>query len=342
MPRLPRRTFTGALLAGSLAPALALAARETRPRDAPSSNAATAPGVAALPVSETLLLWPGVAPGLPNPAPVEQLIERSTQSEIHDRALTGVTQPRMAVFRPAKANGAAVLIFPGGGYRLVVVDKEGFELGAWFAARGYTAFVLFYRLPGDGWAAGADIALSDAQRAMRVIQRDAARFGFDPQRVAAMGFSAGGHVCADLATRFDARTYEPVDAADELSARPLCIATIYPVVTMSAPYAHAGSRHRLLGAAPSTAAEAAHSAQLNVRSDTPPAFLLHAADDDVVPVENTLLLHAALRAKGVESELHVFAHGGHGFGLRRAAGKPVAVWPELFEAWARTRNWVNA
>jgi len=226
------------------------------------------------------------------------------------------------------------MITPGGGYRHIVIDKEGYELGRWLSARGFTVFVLFYRLPGEGWAAGPDVALADAQRAMRLIRHRARDYGIDPQRVAAMGFSAGGHLCADLLTRFDARVYDPVDAADRHSARPDAAAPIYPVITMSAPHAHAGSRNLLIGANADAALEAAHSPDRNVPANAPPVFLLHAEDDNVVPVENALLLRAALRAKGIPVETHLFAHGGHGFGLRKTLGKPVAVWPELFLAWA--------
>jgi acetyl esterase/lipase len=234
------------------------------------------------------------------------------------------------------------VIIPGGGYRWIVMDKEGFELGRWFAARGITAFVLFHRLPAEGWAAGPDVVLSDAQRAMRIIRARAATWGVDAQRVAAMGFSAGGHACADLMTRYANRTYAPQDAADSLSARPFVAAPIYPVVSMSAPLAHAGSREKLLGSAPTPALERAHSPHLNVTRDSPPCFLLHAADDDVVPFGNSLLLHAALRAHDVPVELHLFEHGGHGFGLRKALGKPVEAWPDLFIAWARTHGWIQA
>ena len=131
--------------------------------------------------------------------------------------------------------------------RRVVIDKEGYEMGHWLAERGFTVFVLFYRLPGEGWAAGPNVALSDAQRAMRLIRSRSGDYGVDPERVAAMGFSAGGHLCADLATRFAAHTYDPVDSADTLSARPLLAAPIYPVISMTAPIAHDMSRELLIG-----------------------------------------------------------------------------------------------
>jgi acetyl esterase/lipase len=329
-----RRTW----IAGSLCAGLArVASAQTPPPAAP----APLPSGLVQP-RETLDLWPGGAPGAPARPLTETVNERSTDPQIADRAVFGISQPRLAVFRPLRPNGAAILIAPGGGYRWVVIDKEGYELGRWFAERGITAFVLFYRLPGEGWAAGRDVALADAQRALRLIRHGASGYAIDPARIAVMGFSAGGHVCADLATRFATATYAPRDAADALSARPSIAAPIYPVVSMSAPQAHPGSRLLLLGAAPTPELEHAHSPHANVTADTPPCFLLHAADDDVVPVENTLLLHAALRARRVPVELHVFAQGGHGFGLRKAFGKPVGAWPELFLAWSRTQGWIDA
>ena len=284
--------------------------------------------------SETIDLWPNGAPGKPASALVETVNERSTDAQLTDRAVFGISRPRMAVFRPSRPNGAAVMITPGGGYRWVVVDKEGYELGRWLSARGFTVFVLFYRLPGEGWAAGPDVALSDAQRAMRLIRHRASDYGVDPERVAAMGFSAGGHLCCDLTARFATQTYQAVDQVDTLSARPFVSAPIYPVVSMSAPFAHAGSREKLLGPNPSLAAETLHSPHLQVPDNAPPVFLVHAEDDDVVPVENSLLFRAALRTKNISVETHLFTHGGHGFGLRKIAGRPAAIWPELFLAWA--------
>ena len=322
-----RKLIAGVALAGLAAGAAA----QTAP---PATGGALPPGLPE--PTETIDLWPEGAPGAPTTALVETVNERSTDAQITDRAVFGISRPRMTVFRPDRPNGAGVLVTPGGGYRWVVIDKEGYEIARWLCARGFTVFVLFYRLPGEGWAAGPDVALADAQRAMRVIRARARDFAIDPARVAAMGFSAGGHVCADLAARFDTRVGEPVDAVDMLSARPFCAAPIYPVVSMSAPHAHPGSRTLLLGANPTPAQEAAHSPDRCVPANAPPHFILHAEDDDVVPVDNALLLRAALKARGVAVETHLFQHGGHGFGLRRAAGKPVEVWPELFRAWAQT------
>lgn len=288
--------------------------------------------------NETIDLWPKGAPGTPVGGLKETVNERSTDPQLTDRAVYGISHPRMVVFRPSRPNGAAVLITPGGGYRWVVVDKEGYELGRWLSARGYTVFVLFYRLPGEGWSAGPDVVLQDCQRAMRLIRHRATSFGVDPERVAAMGFSAGGHACADLAARFAVPVYDAVDQADSLSARPFVAAPIYPVIAMSAPMAHAGSREKLIGAAASAALESAHSPHLNIPANAPPHFILHAEDDDVVPVENALVLRAALRAKNIPVETHLFTHGGHGFGLRKTVGKPVEAWPNLFTAWAHLQG----
>lgn len=279
-------------------------------------------------------LWPGAAPGMPAIRPNETVRERSGDPALTDRALLHIVRPRLAVFRARNPNGAAMLVMPGGGYSWVVIDKEGYEIGPWLAARGVSVFVLFYRLPQDGWAAGANVALSDAQRAMRLIRHRAADFGVDPARVGAMGFSAGGHVCADLATRFATRTYAPVDVADRQGARPFLAAPIYPVVSMHRPDAHEGSRRNLIGESPDAAAARLHSPQEQVTPACPPCFLVHAEDDDVVPVENSLLLRRAWREQGLAVDTHLFMQGGHGFGLRRAAGKPVGVWPDLFLQWA--------
>jgi len=269
-------------------------------------------------------LWPKGAPGMPAIRPPEAVRERSTDPGYNDRILTDIARPRLAIFRPARPSGAAVLIMPGGGYSWVVIDKEGHEMARLLAARGIAAFVLFYRLPHQGWAAGPDVPLADARRAMALVR---AQRGVDPRRVCAMGFSAGGHVCASLLARFG-------DAA----ARPDAAALIYPVVSMSAPNAHAGSRRNLIGERATAAVERAYSPHLHVPADAPPAFLLHAEDDASVPVANTLLMRDALRARGIATETHLFPDGGHGFGLRLARGKSVEHWPDLFLAWGRYRR----
>lgn len=288
--------------------------------------------------TETIDLWPNGAPGMPAHPPTEQVTERSPDHSVNDRAVTGITRPRLVVFRPRIPNGAAIMLMPGGGYQRVVIDREGYELARYFSDRGFTCFVLFYRLPGEGWKDAPNTPLQDAQRAMRLIRSRVRDYALAPERIAAMGFSAGGHLCADLATRYNAHVYEPIDAADTLTAKPFVAAPIYPVVTMIPPLAHEGSRELLLGKNASLALEKAHSPQLNVTADTPPCFLCAAEDDPAVPVENTVMLRAALKAHKVIVETHLFANGGHGFGLRKAIGKPVEIWPELFLNWARTQG----
>ncbi|MCJ2184488.1 alpha/beta hydrolase [Novosphingobium sp. 1949] len=326
-----RRSFVGASLLAGLTIARGEGRAQTAPPHAPG---ALPPGLPQ--PAETIDLWPSGAPGMPTPPPVETVAERAQDPLVTDRAVRGIARPRLVVFRPDRPNGGAVLLTPGGGYKHVVVDKEGYEMARWLAARGFTAFVLFYRLPGEGWAQRADVPLADAQRAMRVIRQRARAFAIVPERVGTMGFSAGGHVCADLAARFATRVYAPLDAADALSARPVCAAPIYPVVSMDPAIAHVGSRALLLGPAPSPQSEAAHSPDRTVPADAPPHFLLHAEDDAIVPVDNTLRLRAALKGRSIAVETHLFTHGGHGFGLRKALGKPVEAWPELWRAWART------
>jgi acetyl esterase/lipase len=313
-----RRHLLAAGLAGTLLPA----ATHARDRAAPVEPDAS------------FGLWPGEAPGLLDPALQDHVLVRGDAS-FPDRAMGHIRTPRLDVFRARAPNGAAVLITPGGGYQRVVVDKEGYEIGGWLAARGVTAFVLFYRLPGDGWRDAPNVALADAQRAMRLIRAQAAKWRIDPKRVAAMGFSAGGHLCADLAARFGRKVYAPIDAADALDARPMLAAPIYPVVSMDPAFAHSGSRTLLIGKDASPELMAEHSPERQVGKDTPPCFLCHAEDDATVPVRNSTALRDALKAAGVPVETHIFERGGHGFGWGRLTkGKPVHAWPELFHAWA--------
>ncbi|MFL6863568.1 MAG: alpha/beta hydrolase [Allosphingosinicella sp.] len=288
--------------------------------------------------TETIDLWPNGAPGAPAVLPVETVKERSKDPAYNDRYALGIVRPRLVVFRPKRPTGAAALIAPGGGYSWVVVDKEGYEMARWLAARGVTAFVLFYRLPHEGWAAGPDTPLQDSQRAMRLIRHRSAHYGIDPRRVTAIGFSAGGHVCAELLARFAAPVYAPVDQADRLSARPDGAAPIYPVVSMTLPTAHAGSRKNLVGEGATAELERAHSPHLHIGADAPPAFLLHAEDDPSVPVANTLLLRSALLAAKVPVETHLFPDGGHGFGLRLSKGHSVEGWQDIFWAWGVKRR----
>ncbi len=323
-----RRTAIAGLGCAAAAPALARAAAPPPPSAGDPANEP----------AQWVALWPDTPPGAPPVLPDEQIVERSADPARPDPIMQAITAPRMAVFRPATPGGAAVLIAPGGGYRHVVIDKEGFEMGRWLAARGVTAFVLFYRLPHQGWAAGPDVALADAQRAARLIRHGHTAYGIDPERISVMGFSAGGHVAASLATGYARAVYAPLDAADRLSARPDGAALIYPVISMRADLAHPGSRERLIGADPPPALELAYSPDGNVPADAPPFFLLHAEDDDVVPVGNAMAMREGLKARGIAVDTHLYAAGGHGFGISRAGSKPVAAWPEAWLAWARAQG----
>lgn len=287
----------------------------------------------------SIKLWPGEAPGLTNPGLDDHVWARGKDPAFPDRAMDRIRTPKLDVFRAKQPNGAAILVIPGGGYERVVLDKEGYEVAPWLVERGITVFVLFYRLPGEGWRDRMNAPLADAQRAMRLIRSRAAEWRVDPKRVAAMGFSAGGHLCADLATRFAVKTYEPIDAADALDPRPMLAAPIYPVASLDPAITHKGSRDLLLGPNPSAEDARAHSPDQQVSAQTPPCFLMHAEDDTVVPVDNTIRFRAALRDAGVPVETHIFEKGGHGFGFGvRTSDLPVGVWPELYLAWARDQG----
>ncbi len=284
---------------------------------------------------ETIQLWPGKAPGTPARLPVGKVEQRSTDPNFNDRWLTGIDRATLMVRRAAQPNGAAVLLVPGGGYGFLSIDNEGEEQARWLNARGVTCFILSYRLPGEGWANRATVPLQDAQRAMRVIRARAATYGIDAKRIAALGFSAGGHLAGSLATRFDERTYAPVDAADQQSARPDLVGLIYPVVSLSAPFTHGGSRDALFGPGADAALLRAASVETRVSEATPPIFLAHASDDGLVPIANSIALYQAMLEKGRKTEFHGFDKGGHGFGARLPESVPASVWPKLFAAYGQ-------
>lgn len=289
------------------------------------------------PGHEVLALWPR-APGGANATAHEQVVERSPTGPVRDRYVKGVEHPTLVVFAPkGRPTGASLLMIPGGGYKWVVMDKEGYEAAERFAGAGLTVYVMTYRLPGDRWAAGPDVALQDAQRAMRLIRH---RAGAEA-KVGVIGFSAGGHVAGTLMEKFDKGGYPYVDRADQLSARPDFAVLMYPVATMRDPFVHAGSRLELLGPSPTPEAETAQSLEANVRADGPPVLLVHAIDDVSVPVENSLQLLAALRAAKVPTEAHFFEEGGHGFGIRYAVGKPAAIWPDIVLGWLRRKGFAT-
>lgn len=289
--------------------------------------------------ADRIALWPqGMAPGDKALPQAQRIVERSTDPALPDRYIDHVSHPYLVVHRPARPNGDALLAIPGGGYQRVVLDKEGSALVPAFVEQGgITLFVLRYRLPGEG-RQDRDAALADAQRAMRLIRHNAAAWGLDPHRIGAMGFSAGGHLAARLGNGFDHPAYPRRDAVDAESARPDFQLLVYPVITMEGADAHAGSRARLLGSTPSEGLLRQYSMQRQVRADTPPTFLLHAADDDVVPVGNSLVFYAGLREAGVSSEMHLFPYGGHGFGTRGTVGLTTAAWPQLALSWIASQT----
>lgn len=274
----------------------------------------------------TLPLWPGSPPGFAG------YREQPTPPGWSVAYRRNVAVPELQIFRPRHPNGTAVLAMPGGAYWFVSIANEGADLAPRLTSRGITVFVLTYRLPGEGWDARADVPLQDAQRAVRLIRSRAAEFRIDPAKVAVLGFSAGGHLAATLATAHARRTYAPVDSADREDARPSAAGLIYPVVTMHAPLTHALSRRLLLGDTPSAADVDLRSAELQVSDQTPPMFLVHAIDDAAVPVENSIQLMQAMRTARRPVEAHLLENGGHAFGVGRP-GTPSAQWIDLFCAW---------
>lgn len=296
--------------------------------------AQTEPGYLPGDSTEFVKLWPGTPPGGEGIRLTLKVTDTVEPDGFHVRAISQIQTPGFFVYRPAKPDGRGLLIIPGGGYAAEGGDRGGREIAQYFSALGITCFILRYRLPGEGWKNRETVPLQDAQRAMRLIRRDASKYGVDPAKMAAIGFSAGGHLSASLAIRHGMKTHAAVDAADMLDARPLVACHMYPVVTMGEG-AHPGSRDKLLGETPSAQAVAEWSLEKHVAADTAPSFICLPADDVIVPpFPNGITLFGALQAKKVRSELHVFEVGGHGFSLHWTIGKPAAAWPGLFLAWA--------
>ena len=322
MSGLRRRDF---LALGSAA----LIARASAQQSPPAAKRATPPPKS-LPrtwLSATRVpVWPGPPPGAAAYAPQVLPLDWSPLF------LRNVANPDLHVFRPVHGNGHALLVLPGGAYWFVSVANEGADLAQRMTALGYTVFVLTYRLPGEGWQKRSDVPLQDAQRAMRVIRANAPGFGIDASKVTVLGFSAGGHLAATLATQHAEHSYEAVDSADTLSARPLAACLVYPVITMDAKWTHEKSRELLLGTAPLPEEVERRSAERHVDGNTPPTFLIHALDDEAVPVENSLRYLSAMREARRPVEAHFVQEGGHAFGVGRP-GTPSAHWIPLFSSW---------
>lgn len=260
---------------------------------------------------DTLRLWPAAAPGALGAGPEDT--------------------PIMTVFKatPERATGAAVVIFPGGGYSRLSSEKEGVKVALWLNGQGVTAFVVRYRL---GPRYRHPVMEQDGQRAVRLVRANAVTFGVNSARIAVMGFSAGGHLAGTVATRGRDGTVGAADPVERVSARPDAALLIYPVVTMQAPHVHSGSLRNLLGEQPSPATVREMSLETQVTRQTPPTFLVASTEDRSVPVENSTVLYAALRAAAVPAELHVYERGPHGFGL--APDDPVlSTWTQHAADW---------
>jgi acetyl esterase/lipase len=261
---------------------------------------------------------------------VEQITERSTNPALQNRQVSGVTKPSLFAYLAKEPTGAAAIILPGGGYTHLAFDKEGVDIAKWLNSLGISAFVVKYRLPVD-FAGTPWIALADAQRALRTVRHFASACGVEPAQIGVVGFSAGGHLASQLETRFSAQTSPLNDAIDAVDARPAFGVLIYPVISMEAAIAHAGSKRALLGDSPSAADVTLYSSEKQVTSNTPATFIGVSNKDAAVKPDNSLRFDDALKAGGVAHELHVYQDGGHGTGLN--ATGDMASWPKQCATW---------
>jgi acetyl esterase/lipase len=285
-----------------------------------------------------LFLWEKSAPGSEKLSLREEVEERH-DSGYRDRAISSISRPSLIPMFPGKPVGTSVLICPGGGYQKVVIDKEGFEVGKWLNTLGITAFILKYRLPGEGHERRHLVPLQDAQRAIRIIKNNAVKWNIDPMKTGVMGFSAGGHLASTVSTKYSLQSYEPVDGIDGNDARVAFQILAYPVITMNEAFGHRGSAEKLLGENADEKLVKDFSNELQTGKDDPPAFIFHATDDGAVPSENSVLFYLALRRMEISAELHVFKNAGHGFALR-SLNEPVRVWPELCREWLETMGMI--
>ncbi|MCP5523347.1 MAG: alpha/beta hydrolase [Verrucomicrobiales bacterium] len=288
--------------------------------------ALTGLGVVASEPTATIRLWPGTAPGEVGGLGPEQDTTKPDGGLVAGRRLIrlgNVADPTIAVYpAPADKNtGAAVLVCPGGGYHILAMDLEGTEVCEWLNSIGVTGIVLKYRVPRRADREMYDAPLQDAQRAMGILRQRAGEFGINPKRIGVLGFSAGGHLSAMLSNHWRERTYPVVDAADAQSCRPDFSVLIYPA------YLTENNDGKVIAA------------NLPLSADTPPAFLVMAADDPV-KAENALHYALALEQLKVPVELHLYPSGGHGYGLRRT-DNPVTWWPERATEWLRHQGWLK-
>ncbi len=286
-----------------------------------------------------LSLYPGVAPGA----------SRSVMAEYTEPPKPGgvmimshVRDPDVRVFLPpaARATGAAIVIMPGGGYGILAIDHEGYQVARWLNGIGVAAIVCKYRVsvkePG---AYHYPVPLLDARQAMRLTRDHAAEWGIDPRRVGVMGFSAGGHLASMVATMADdtlggeSRAMRP-DAQHRADFAVL----VYPVISLHAPFAHRGSGDNLLGAAATDSMRRSYSTELRVTPHAPPTFLVATHDDDEVPARNAMAFYDAMIAHEVPGELHVWEKGGHGFGMITPGAPVAAEWLPKLRDWMRGRG----
>jgi len=273
----------------------------------------------------TLPIWPNGVPGTPPGAsaiaPAEVDTTTAKDNLIASKPLIrlgNVSSPTITLYKPNGANGAApaIVVFPGGGYKILAIDLEGTEVCDWLNSAGVTCVLLKYRVPDSGPYPMSSAALQDAQRAVGLVREHAAEWGIDPNRVGVLGFSAGAHLAAALSTHYDRRFYGAIDAADKLSCRPDFAVIVYPGYLANAER----------GMAPNP--------DIQPTAQTPPSFIVQ-AEDDPVHVENATNYFLQLKNVKVPAELHIYAEGGHGYGLRRTA-LPVTTWPQMVETWLHT------
>ena len=236
---------------------------------------------------------------------------------------------------------AAVLIIPGGGYEALWIDKEGVDVAKWLNGLGISAFVLKHRIPyWEGKECRSDVALADAQRAMRIIRKNSKKWEINSKKIGVLGFSAGGHLASTLSTHHDQGIRRSNLEIEKFASRPDFSILIYPVVTMKQPYVHMGSRKSLIGSAPSNEIVEYFSNEMQVKADTPPAILIHSDNDLGVLVENSVNYYLALRKHKIPAALHVWEDGGHGYGLAKGQGS-IKDWPNICQNWMIQRKLIN-
>lgn len=288
-----------------------------------------------LSAQEIVKLYEDKVPGS-KPAPADY-IEVSPLGNDGITRTAKVTDPTLIVYLPAteKATGAAVIICPGGGYGILAIDHEGFNVAKKFNEIGVAAFVLKYRLPSDAIMVDKSFGpLMDAQQAIYLVRKNAAKYHVSPDKIGIMGFSAGGHLASTLTVHYDD---VKIANKEKLSLRPDFSILIYPVISFNA-FSHQGSAVNLIGKDGTAAQKAYFSSELHVTPKTPPTFLVHANDDSGVPVQNSMMFNEALVKNKVNAEMHLYQGGGHGFGLTNRTTKD--DWFERLKNWMTTNKWL--